>query len=188
MYPFSQKKLIRQLMIKLKPLLDSYYAPHEKHSRFWPGLLLLVRCGLYIVFTSDYIQGSANSLLAISITFTILIVIAWLLSWLSVRIYTSFIVSIMEALVFLNLIVLTVAKLSGADSFELTFSLVGMVFAMMVGIIFYQFYLIYIVKSALWQKFIMFVVTTENVDERTFLINEPTRTVVDLREPVTDDN
>ena len=156
MYRFSQKKLIRQLMMKLKPLLDSYYAPHEKHSRFWPGLLLLVRCALYIVFTSDYIHGSANSLLAISITFTILIVIAWLLSWLSVRIYTSFFVSTIEALVFLNLIVLTIVKLSGADSFELTFSLVGMVFAMMVGIIFYQFYLIYIAKSALWQKFIVF--------------------------------
>ena len=98
MYPFSRKKLIRQLMMKLKPLLDSYYAPHEKHSRFWPGLLLLVRCALYIVFTSDYIHGSANSLLAISITFTILIVIAWLLSWLSVRIYTSFFVSTIEAI------------------------------------------------------------------------------------------
>ena len=195
MYRFSRKKLIRQLMIKLKPLLDSYYAPHEKHSRFWPGLLLLVRCALYIVFTSDYIHGSANSLLAISITFTLLIVIAWLLSWLSVRIYTSFFVSTIEALVFLNLIVLTVAKLSGADSFELTFSLVGMVFAMMVSIIFYQSYLIYIAKSALWQKFIVFVrskmrkvATTENVYERTPLIHEPTRSVVDLREPVMDDN
>ena len=195
MYRFSRKKLIRQLMMKLKPLLDSYYAPHEKHSRFWPGLLLLVRCALYIVFTSDYIHGSANSLLAISITFTILIVIAWLLSWYSVRIYMSFFVSSMEALVFLNLIVLTVTKLGGADSFELTFSLVGMVFAMMVGIIFYQFYLIYIAKSALWQKFIVFVhskirkvATTENVDERTPLIHEPTRSVVDLREPVMDDN
>ena len=121
MYRFSRKKLIRQPMMNLKPLLDSYYAPHEKHSRFWPGLLLLVRCALYIVFTSDYIHGSANSLLAISITFTILIVIAWLLSWYSVRIYTSFFVSTIEALVFLNLIVLTVVKLGGADSFELTF-------------------------------------------------------------------
>ena len=194
-YRYSRKRYIYQIMIRLKPLLDSYYAPHEQNSRFWPGLLLLVRCALYIVFTFDYIYGSNNSLLAINIMFTILIVIAWLLSWLSVRIYTSFFVSTIEALVFLNLIVLTVTKLSGADSFELTFSLVGMVFAIMVGIIFYQFYFIYIAKSALWQKFIVFVhsrmrkvATTENVGERTPLINEPTRTVVDLREPVMDDN
>ena len=32
------------------------------------------------------------------------------------------------------------------------------------------------------------VATTEKVDERTPLINEPTRSVVDLREPVMDDN
>ena len=45
-------------------------------------------------------------------------------------------------LVFLNLIVLSIIKLVGADSFELTFSLVGMVFAIMVVVIFYQFYFI----------------------------------------------
>ena len=58
-------------MMKLKPLLDSYYAPHEKHSRFWPGLLLLVRCGLFVVFSLDYIHGSHNTLVTVTITFII---------------------------------------------------------------------------------------------------------------------
>ena len=83
-YGYSGRKYIRQIMMRLKPLLDSYYAPHEKHSRFWPGLLLLVRCGLFVVFTLDYIHGSNYSLQTVSITFSVLIFIAWLLFWFSI--------------------------------------------------------------------------------------------------------
>ena len=194
-YRFSGKKLIQQLMIKLKPLLDSYYAPHEKHSRFWPGLLLLVRCGLYVVFSSDYILGSDNSMLAISITFTILIVIAWMSAWYSVKIYKSFVVNAIEAVIFLNLIVLSAAKSNGAASFELTFTLVGIVFAIMNGIIFYHFYLTYIAKSALWLKFTSFLLSkikrrgnVDNESERSPLINQPTKAVVSLREPLLEEN
>ena len=138
MYRYSEVKFIRRLIMKVKPLLDSYYAPHENHTRFWPGLLLLVRCGLFIVFSFDFInQGS--SLLAINTSLSILIVVAWLLSWHSVRIYEKFSANMIEALVFLNLVILSAAKSSNFDSFELTFSLVGMVFAIMICIIFYQF-------------------------------------------------
>ena len=33
---------------KLKPLMDAYYAPFKKSKRHWLGLLLLVRCGLFL--------------------------------------------------------------------------------------------------------------------------------------------
>ena len=194
-YRYSGKKLTQQLMIKLKPLLDSYYAPHEKHSRFWPGLLLLVRCGLYVVFSSDNVHGSENSMLAISIAFTILIVIAWMSAWFSVKIYKSFVVNAIEALVFLNFIILSAARSNGAASFEMTFSLVGIVFAIMSGIIFHHFYLLYIAKSALWLKFTLFLPSkvkrcgnVENESERSPLINQPTKTVVSLREPLMEEN
>ena len=190
-YHYSGRKYIRQIMMKLKPLLDSYYAPHEKHSRFWPGLLLLVRCGLFIVFTLDYIHGSNNSLVTVTITFIVLIVIAWLLSWFSIRVYRSFFVNAIEALVFLNLIVLSIMKSNGAESFELTFSLVGMVFAIMVVVVLYQLYFIYVAKMALWLKLVSFLhskmrklANNDNVNERTPLMNKPTNFVVRLREPV----
>ena len=108
LYRYSRKRYIRQIMMKLKPLLDSYYVPHEKHSRFWHGLLLLVRCGLFIVFASDYVHGSRSSLLAVGITFTLLIVFNWLLSWFSIRVYKSIFINTIETLVFLNLIILSV--------------------------------------------------------------------------------
>ena len=50
LYRFSGRKHMRWLN-RLKPLLDSYYAPYNKHTRCWTGFLLLVRCALYIVFT-----------------------------------------------------------------------------------------------------------------------------------------
>ena len=191
-YRCSGKKLTQQLMIKLKPLLDSYYAPHEKHSRFWPGLLLLVRCGLYVVFSSDNVQGSDNSMLAIGITFTILIVIAWMLAWFSVKIYKSFVVNAIEVVIFLNLIILSAARSNGAALFKLTFTLVGIVFAIMNGIIFYHFYLLYIAKSALWLKYTSLLLSKikrcGNVENESDSINQPTKAVVRLREPLLEES
>ena len=43
---------------RIKPLLDSYYAPYKIHTRYWTGFLLLVRCILYIVFSVSSAQGS----------------------------------------------------------------------------------------------------------------------------------
>ena len=98
-------------------------------------------------------------------------------------------------MVFLNLIILSAARLNWADSFEMTFSLVGIIFVIMNGIIFYHFYLLYIAKSALWLKFTSFLLSkvkrcgnVENESERSPLINQPTKTVVSLREPLMEEN
>ena len=48
LYRFSGKKYFYWFN-RLKPLLDSYYAPYKIHARYWTGLMLLVRCALYLV-------------------------------------------------------------------------------------------------------------------------------------------
>ena len=65
------------LMKRIKPLLDSYYAPYKKNTRYWTGFLLLVRCVLYIVFSFNSLGGTNKSLLAIIITFTLMEFIFW---------------------------------------------------------------------------------------------------------------
>ena len=50
LYGFSDRKGLRWLN-RLKPLLDSNYAPYNTHTRYWTGFLLLVRCVLYSVFS-----------------------------------------------------------------------------------------------------------------------------------------
>ena len=40
---------------------------NENHTRFWPGLLLLIRCFLFIVFSNDFIHSNGYSMVVIDI-------------------------------------------------------------------------------------------------------------------------
>jgi hypothetical protein len=51
-----------------------------------------------------------------------------------------------------NLVILSAASLADVDMLPLTYSLIGMVFAIMLGIILYNFHTSYTAKSAKWMK------------------------------------
>ena len=68
---------------RIKPLLESYYAPYKPNMRCWTGFLLLVRCALYIVFSFNSLGGTRKSMLVIILTFTALAILG------SGRIYRS---------------------------------------------------------------------------------------------------
>ena len=192
LYGVSRFKCFRRLIMKLKPLLDSYYAPHEIHTRFWPGLLLLVRCFLFIVFSLDFMHSSQNSLMAINVTLSLLTVTSWLLAWHSIKIYERFSANLIESLVFLNLMILSIAKTTNNSSVEFTFALVGIVFAITVSMMFCQFFSFYIAKSSLWIKFTRCLQSIklkrgqENIsdsdDERAPLNFRPVKAFTGLRE------
>ena len=145
-YKLYRWKQFRWLMNKIKPLLDSYYGPYNKHTRYWTGFLLLVRCALYIIFSFNSL-GATITDKGIIVAFTSIIVIAWL----SVKIYKSFYVNAIEASVYLNLIVLSVFTPSSP---ALVYSLVGIVFVTTMAINVYHFHLTYIAKSRLWLKIV----------------------------------
>ena len=75
-----------------------------------------------------------------------------MLAWLSVSIYKTFIANNIEASVHLNLIVLSASTQAGANSATLAYTLIGIVLAILVGIIVYHFHYLYIAKSVRWQK------------------------------------
>ena len=131
---------------RIKPLLDSYYAPYKKNTRYWTGFLLVVRCVLYIVFSFNSLGGTNKSLLAIIVTFTGVAITA------SGRIYKNFYIDIMECFTFFNLIVLSAGTLVEMNKAALSYTLVGMVFATTIGTIVYHFHLFYITKSAWWEN------------------------------------
>ena len=63
----------------MKPFFDAFYGPHTRRFRYWPGLLLLARVGIYqsSTFSSrarEYFYGS----LIISVAITILLCL-WIL-------------------------------------------------------------------------------------------------------------
>ena len=195
-YRFSGRRYNR-LLRRLRPFLESYYGPYETHTRYWTGFLLLVRCTLYMVFSFNSLGGERKSLLAIVIVFTGVTITAWL----SVKIYKKFIVNIIEASIYLNLVVLSAATLADMNSPALVYSLVGVTLATLIGIMVYHFHIRYITRTAFWQR-IETKVTSHfknkpkemdaNLTAGTDLSShDPTKLVtkthIDLREPLLDD-
>lgn len=135
---FSNKRCFRWLN-RIKPLLDSYYAPYKPHTRFWTGFLLLVRVLMYIPAAyNSYTITSSTIIAALSVMF--------LVAWLSGGIYTKKIVNFIEASVCMNLVLLFVMAHAFADKLMLekisykilVYILVGTVMATMLGIILYH--------------------------------------------------
>ena len=50
---------------RLKPFMDSYHAPYRAKHRYWPGLLLLLRFVLLLVFAFNFQEDPRITLLAI---------------------------------------------------------------------------------------------------------------------------
>ena len=126
LYRFSGRKCFHWL----KPLLDSYHAPYNTHTRYWTGFLLLVRCALYIIFSAFSLEITNMSLLAIVLTFTALVT----MRWFSHKLYKKRHNNIIEVFIYSNLIVVSATALAGASPPALVYFLVGLVFALMLGI------------------------------------------------------
>ena len=196
-YHFSGRRY-NLLLRRLRPLLESYYGPYETHTRYWTGFLLLVRCALYMVFSYNSLGGERKSLLAIVIVFTGVTITAWL----SVKIYKKFIVNVIEASIYLNLVVFSAATLADANSPALVYSLVGVTLATLIGIMVYHFHIRYVTRTAFWQRVESKVTSHfKNKPKETDIVDltagtnlssdNPTKLVtkthIDLREPLLDD-
>ena len=62
---------------RLKPFMDSYHAPYKPKHRYWPGLLLMLRFVLFVVFAFNCQQDPSINLLAILVGTGILQLCAW---------------------------------------------------------------------------------------------------------------
>ena len=45
--------------------MDAYYAPYKKHTRFWIGLLLTIRCIIFLVSALNTLGNNKLTLLVI---------------------------------------------------------------------------------------------------------------------------
>ena len=146
LYCFSRKKCFFWLN-RLKPLLDSYYAPFNKHTRYWVGLLLVVRCTLCVVFS---FRNRILPTIVLIFTFSALVV---LLCWSFSRIYEKIYVTIIEISVYANIIVISFVSLLNTSLTEtLSLVMVGIVFATTVCIVFYHFHFLYTAKLNIFSR------------------------------------
>ena len=90
---------------RLKPFMDSYHAPYKSKHRYWPGLLLMLRFILLLVFALNPQQDSSINLVAILVGTGLLVV--W--AWLSGGVYRNWCLDALESSFALNLIILAAA-------------------------------------------------------------------------------
>ena len=193
LYRIPEGKCSRWLN-RIKPLLDSYYAPYKENTRYWTGFLLLVRCALYIAVTfSRSRDDHYNSFAAIIITFSGILSI----NWITGKIYNKTCISLIEGSTYLNLILLSVLSQKGTR-LATVYALVGIVFVTMIGIILYQFHHLYFKKVTDWmrkkishiyrRKSINFMnrkeMGNDNVISPTISPQNVSQTVIELREPL----
>ena len=87
---------------RLKPFMDSYHAPYKAKHRYWPGLLLVLRFVLLLVFAFNPQQDPSINLLTILLGAGIL----QLWAWVSGGVYKNWCLDALEGSFVLNLIIL----------------------------------------------------------------------------------
>ena len=198
LYRFTGRKYFSWFN-RIKPFLESYYAPYKVKTRFWTGLLLLNRCALYIMFL-QFSQSSNKTFMAVILTFCILGFIMGI--GYNGRIYKKSVANVVEAFIYLNLIVLSTTVQAGFNSEPLVYSMVAMVFTILTSKCVYQIHVLYISKTAIWLKLkdtaLYYCPRKQKHSRRTSASrhgpvnptqtphNFVTKTVIDLREPLMD--
>ena len=136
-------KRMRRLMnsATIKIFLDSHYAPYHVKHRYWPGLLLLLRCILFLIFALE--MGGDRSTTLAAIGLTALGVASFTRTTGSI--YTNGYLDILEGSFILNLGILTAAtyhvELVGGNQVAVLKTSFGIVFFEFLGIILYHVYL-----------------------------------------------
>lgn len=186
---------------KFKPLLDAYYAPYHKQTRYWTGFMLLVRGCLYLTFAFQALENESSNLVAISTVFTIIAIIPWLSS----RIYDKLYIDVLEASFLLNICILATAtyhvnSINGNQS-VVTYLSVGIAFMEFLGIVCFHICL-RVRNTKLWQDIrsgecientitkLKKITIKRATEKRQPLVKQTslvTTSVVELREPLLED-
>ena len=126
---------------KLKAILDSYYAPYKQNHRYWIGLLLLLRCALFLVFAFNVSGNDSVNLLVIGLTALAISVAFALLG----MVYKNIYLNALELSFILNLGVLAIStyhvNLSDGSQAAVGYSSVSVTFLTFVGIVSYHIFL-----------------------------------------------
>ena len=103
---YSNKRGLKWL-IKFKPILDAYYAPFSKNTRYWVGFLLFIRTSLSISYST--LKKRDNTIFFVIMCF-VFIGIA-LIPWLQNQRYEKNIVNVLGGSFILNIIILIILSI-----------------------------------------------------------------------------
>jgi predicted outer membrane repeat protein len=135
---------------KIKPFMDAYHAPYRKHTRYWTGLLLLSRLGLFLTFAINANGSESVNLVAVSSVTLALLAIQR-------KIYEQRWKDLLESFFILNLGIFSVATFylkeesKNASQFIVSSISVGITFISFMGILTYHICLVFKTASSLWK-------------------------------------
>ena len=123
---------------RLKPFMDSYHAPYKAKHRYWPGLLLVLRFVLLLVFAFNIQQDPSVNLLAILVGTGML----QLWAWVSGGVYKNWCLDALEGSFALNLIIVAAATSyvdhSQGNHLAVGYTSVSIALATFIGILVFQ--------------------------------------------------
>ena len=175
---------------KFKPLFDAHTGPYKDKHRYWTGLLLLVRIGLFIVFSTNTSGDPAINLLAI------IIVVMCLFAYLAIfgGIYKNWVLNILEYSSLLNLAILSAAILyttSVTDNPNHILSQVSVSITLCTTMLVTAYHgFIEILKAfkldkKMWRSDKTDQQLSETANEHNAILNPPvTHSVIELKEPL----
>ena len=103
---YSHKRILGWIL-KLKPFIDAHTGPYKDKHRYWPGFLLLVRAGMFFLFTlNSRTNQRVNAALVTVITVCLMFYLLFIRG-----VYKSRILNIVEVAFLLNLCVLSLSSL-----------------------------------------------------------------------------
>ena len=176
---------------RIKPFIDAFHAPYTDKHRYWPGLMLLIRCALYLIFAFNVLGDPSTNLLAITLMSLFLVIVASPLSY----IYQKWWIGLLDLSFTLNLGILAAVTgiISHGNQEAMTFTSIGIAFGAFIGIIIYHLSL-HLQRTQMWKtimpKLILKVQGREkskpDLDTEPGYPNaqptSPTETVIDLNE------
>ena len=123
-------------------IMDAYHAPYNKKHRYWTGLLLFVRCLLFLVFAFSYSDNQLST--NMYTTNLVLIGILSLKIFITV-VYKSSLMNILENCFLLNLVILSATicylKTSSDVICQCTSASISLVMTTFLGILTYHVHL-----------------------------------------------
>ena len=165
-------------------VMDAYHAPYKNKHRYWTGLMLLVRCAYFLTFSFNVLGDPNIDLLVI--TTTIVLVVT---SLTYIKVYENKALNILELSCMVNLVFLAAithqVQLAQTNKEIVSSISVSIAFLTFIAILIYHSYIQ--LKDTVWRRIQQTRVRAKRTNEQELIEsvcprNEPTSTVVDLKE------
>ena len=132
-----QRRAYHRIVNRLKPFLDAYTGPYEDKYRFWPGILLLARVILFLIFALNVQGAPALNLLSVGVISSLLFGTV-----LYCEVYKSSLHNLLESFFMLNVVSLSTAMLYiqavGGSQTAVSYTSAGTTFACFIAILIYH--------------------------------------------------